>query len=254
MLLRSITKHVQEQNWYAIGIDFFIVVVGVFIGMQVANWNDVQTFKEKETYLLMELKREIESAIIDTNKKISSIEQVVAAINRSVAFFEKGESCGNECWQVLVDFLTASQWQELDVDRTTYSEMRSLGLPRSRKIIDSIEAYLSQNELSANTAVDKPVYRSHVRGLLPLKVHDVYWLTCYAAVDGNETYILDCPKGVSDVVAQRSVQAIAQAPNILEQLTFWYSDLSPMPDALVVQNEAALKAIAEIDLELKARE
>ena len=37
MLLRSITKHVQDQNWFAIGIDFFIVVVGVFIGMQVAE-------------------------------------------------------------------------------------------------------------------------------------------------------------------------------------------------------------------------
>jgi len=44
MLLRSITKHVKDQNWFAVGLDFFIVVVGVFIGMQVANWNDVQSF------------------------------------------------------------------------------------------------------------------------------------------------------------------------------------------------------------------
>jgi hypothetical protein len=37
MILRSVTKHVQEQNWFAVFIDFFIVVVGVFIGIQVAN-------------------------------------------------------------------------------------------------------------------------------------------------------------------------------------------------------------------------
>ena len=39
MLLRRITKHVKDQNWFAVGIDFFIVVVGVFIGIQVSNWN-----------------------------------------------------------------------------------------------------------------------------------------------------------------------------------------------------------------------
>ena len=40
MLLRRITEHVKAQNWTAVALDFFIVVIGVFIGIQVANWND----------------------------------------------------------------------------------------------------------------------------------------------------------------------------------------------------------------------
>jgi len=40
MLLRRVTKHVKDQNWFAVGIDFCIVVIGVFIGLQVANWNE----------------------------------------------------------------------------------------------------------------------------------------------------------------------------------------------------------------------
>ena len=40
MLLRRITDHVTAQNWTAITIDFVIVVVGVFIGIQVSNWNE----------------------------------------------------------------------------------------------------------------------------------------------------------------------------------------------------------------------
>lgn len=40
MILRRITGHVKDQNWFAVGVDFFIVVVGVFISIQVANWND----------------------------------------------------------------------------------------------------------------------------------------------------------------------------------------------------------------------
>jgi hypothetical protein len=47
MLLRRITKHVKDQNWFAVGIDFIIVVVGVFIGIQVANWNTAQADKRE---------------------------------------------------------------------------------------------------------------------------------------------------------------------------------------------------------------
>lgn len=42
MLLRRVAGHVKEQNWTAVGIDFAIVVVGVFIGLQVSNWNDAR--------------------------------------------------------------------------------------------------------------------------------------------------------------------------------------------------------------------
>ena len=39
MILRSITRHVRDQNWFAVGLVFLIVIVGVFIGIQVSNWN-----------------------------------------------------------------------------------------------------------------------------------------------------------------------------------------------------------------------
>ena len=49
MLLRRITQHVKEQNWFAVGIDFVIVVIGVFIGLQVANWNDARITAQSDT-------------------------------------------------------------------------------------------------------------------------------------------------------------------------------------------------------------
>lgn len=32
MILRRITEHVKTENWFAVGIDFVIVVIGVFVG------------------------------------------------------------------------------------------------------------------------------------------------------------------------------------------------------------------------------
>lgn len=42
MILRRVTEHVKAQNWFAVGIDFVIAVVGVFIGTPVANWHGVR--------------------------------------------------------------------------------------------------------------------------------------------------------------------------------------------------------------------
>ena len=52
MLLRRITEHVKAQNWTAVALDFVIVVVGVFIGIQVSNWNDARADLADERLLL----------------------------------------------------------------------------------------------------------------------------------------------------------------------------------------------------------
>ncbi|MCK5746761.1 MAG: hypothetical protein KAH44_11125 [Oricola sp.] len=39
MILRRVIEHVKDQNWTAVALDFVIVVVGVFIGVQLGNWN-----------------------------------------------------------------------------------------------------------------------------------------------------------------------------------------------------------------------
>lgn len=38
MLFRRIKAHIEKENWFAVFVDFAIVVVGVFIGLQVQQW------------------------------------------------------------------------------------------------------------------------------------------------------------------------------------------------------------------------
>ena len=64
MLFRRVSQHVKDQNWFAVWIDFMIVVFGVFIGLQVANWNAKQQDKSRETVLLAQLGDEF-GAIIE---------------------------------------------------------------------------------------------------------------------------------------------------------------------------------------------
>ena len=63
MLLRRLTQHVKNQNWFAVWLDFAIVVVGVFVGLQVSNWNDAARVQSLEESYLVRLAEELTSNI-----------------------------------------------------------------------------------------------------------------------------------------------------------------------------------------------
>ncbi len=252
MILRRVIAHFRKQEWTAIALDFLIVVVGVFVGLQVNNWNAARAFKTKETELLVELRRELETSIRITNQKRDAITQVVSAGKRSLDFIASGASCGNECWPVLVDFFHASQWQPIDVNRSTYDEMRRQGLPRSRDVVDAVERYLAQS-LNLTSTHEMPAYRSAVRQMIPLDVQAYYWKNCFDLDNGAETYVLDCPKGVADDVAAQAVEKIGRHPLIEPYLTEWAGLNTSNPADLGERNEAAELAIAAINAEMEKR-
>ncbi len=65
MILRRITEHVKAQNWFAVGLDFFIVVVGVFIGIQVSNWNNARADRVLEREYLERLYADMNGSLED---------------------------------------------------------------------------------------------------------------------------------------------------------------------------------------------
>jgi len=42
VILRRLSQSLKEQNWTAILIEFVLLVVGVFLGIQASNWNEAR--------------------------------------------------------------------------------------------------------------------------------------------------------------------------------------------------------------------
>lgn len=149
MLLRRISKHVKDQNWFAVFIDFCIVVVGVFIGLQVANWNDAQAERVEERKIVLQLIAEAgETDVrIDANKAHDT-ERLSAAIRAHTAL--KADSLNEDDkaqlhqdlmalgpWQG-VDFVTASLNRLIDADRLSLisDPELQLSIPRHRENVN----------------------------------------------------------------------------------------------------------------------
>ena len=67
-------QHVKTQNWIAIGIDFLIVVLGVFIGIQVSNWNDKRFSDVRRDAAIVRLHYEAERIVVYFRDRVSASE------------------------------------------------------------------------------------------------------------------------------------------------------------------------------------
>jgi len=47
MILRRLSQSLKTQNWTAIWIEFILLVSGVFLGIQVSNWNSERLANQK---------------------------------------------------------------------------------------------------------------------------------------------------------------------------------------------------------------
>ncbi len=78
MILRSLTKHVREQNWGAVFLDFLIVVVGVFIGIQVSNWNEARAEKQTERLILGRLESDFGEIVAVETHYLAVVEDALS--------------------------------------------------------------------------------------------------------------------------------------------------------------------------------
>jgi len=70
MILRRLIAHFKKQEWTAVGLDFLIVVMGVFIGIQLGNWNEARVERAAEGRFLVRLQAETRANIADLENTV----------------------------------------------------------------------------------------------------------------------------------------------------------------------------------------
>ncbi len=81
MLLRSISKHVKDQNWFAVALDFVIVVTGILIAFQITNWNEGRADRQLEKRYKAELVNDLKKDSFDLKNVYDSEQGRVTASN-----------------------------------------------------------------------------------------------------------------------------------------------------------------------------
>lgn len=91
MLLRRVIEHTKAQNWTAIAIDFVIVVVGVFIGVQVSNWNDAVVEQKAASLVLQRIYADFEDILDRANYALQSHQRNLDGLQLIIETLDRGK-------------------------------------------------------------------------------------------------------------------------------------------------------------------
>ena len=128
MLLRRITEHVRAQNWFAVGIDFAIVVIGVYIGIQVSNWNDEVRVRSLEASYLSRVGDELMSNIEMFEAEVAAARESRAVLSNFIAVMESQPSADEKLVNHAREYLSAGVFfAKFRPSQATFDELKSTG-------------------------------------------------------------------------------------------------------------------------------
>lgn len=255
MVIRRIREHVATHNWFAVAIDFLIVVAGIVIGTQVNNWNQARNERaqgeEYRARLVADL-RSNEIELLDRRAYFVTVrkhaESALAAIERPGG--ENGAA-------FVVDAYQASQIVPRTPKRFTYDELVSagrFGQVGDARLRDQIAHYYVRLDTVGATFLFVPPYREHIRSLMPNAAQQAVRAQCAETTryieDGQPLANLpeNCTIKLDPAIVANAVATVKASPEIPAELTRLIADLDIkiwLLDALLVHARQLRENIKE---------
>jgi hypothetical protein len=227
MISRRIIEHVRAQDWFAVLIDLVIVVVGVFFGIQVANWNQDRVDRARARGYVERIGSDLRTDIAGYRDRAAFWSKVSAYGETGLRYAETGEAGALSQWDLLLAYFQSSQVAEFLSTDATYEELKSAGELRLIAHLGLREHLAGYYTNAGNPALtERPAYRMHVRGVIPLDLQSWIWEHCYASNRHGEQELLDCESPADEARVAAVVDEIRRDPALMAELRYWMSTMN----------------------------
>lgn len=251
MLLRRISQHVQSQNWFAVFIDFVIVVTGILIAFQITNWNEARHDKvlsaEYHERLVVDLNKRIE--FLTTSKDYYEI-TFKHANAAALAYINHPDDLDA---QFLIDLYQASQRLNDTSSKGIYDELLSTGrinLIGDQTMRDKLSSYYSDYDSWISGVVAYGNYRPKVRMEIDVRIQQQIRDNCgdYFVASDLTVYITKlrptCSVDIADEIIAKDVTKLLANQEIEKLLRFQIDmiDIRLQNLTIIIQMTEQLKA------------
>jgi hypothetical protein len=233
MILRRITDAFHKQDWFTVFIETLIVVFGVFIGLQVNNWNEARRDRiEAETSrerLIADLRADLDAFAI----RRQWYEEVLEAALRVDDALRSGPAeTVDEAWRFVRDsWIAGGEWP-FAPSAQIYKELQNAG------DLDLIASGSMQRRL-------RDYYEDSAREIeISLTFKSAYADLVHQLIEGRVGMLM------ADCLSADSLEP--SSPGTTP--TTFYNDCQPPEDfALVMRSAASLRESAALRSQLNAR-
>ena len=228
MILRRVIDHVKRQHWTAVFLDFVIVVLGVFIGIQVSNWNAAREDHALGIDYILRLSADLERDRIATRQLIDYYSAVLDSVLEANRLLSDSNP---DARQLVVAAYRATEYATTPPNRATWDQIVSsghLGLLPGNATDGGLSEYYTFGESNTITAlrVESSLYRQTLRSIMPLEIQ-------LAIRDGcsdvrNESGIItgftkECRVDVAPSILKAAAEKLQSNPTIRDDLRYQYS-------------------------------
>ena len=232
MVVRRFRDHVAEHNWFAVAVDFLIVVGGVFVGIQASNWNQARLNRAEG--------REYRAMLIDdlqTNEHNLALRKryygwVRSEGLRTLAALDDPESkLGG---QFLVDAYQASQILPWSLERNTYDQIIAagqIGLLGDANLRDRVSNYYVGSDVTGDNLASIMPYHDIIRRALPYAAQYEIRTDCGEKIGENSrgepemTLPVGCTIKLDPALMRKAVDQVHNTPGLALDLNRQLVDL-----------------------------
>jgi hypothetical protein len=244
-----LVERVRTHDWFAVGVEFIIVVVGVFLGMQVTNWNADRLARRSAESYVERIREDLARNERTLLGRIAYYKQVKThALAALAALGQPQETLGET---FLVDAFQASQILSTGIDKSTYIELISAGAMNSIPSIAvrrHIASYYQNADAIEAILAYIPPYRETMRRYMPYAVQEAAFARCddITAIDaaGQPTPALpeNCKLELTPAATRAAVAALL-TPDISLDLTRRLADI----DTKITNFQRLIERARELD-------
>lgn len=197
MILRRLTSSLKEQHWTTIVIELLIVIIGVFIGTQVSNWNEGRIEKQQTVRMLQQLDPELKSQMdsFASVKRYYGIAQRYADV--ALAGWRGDPRVSDE--QFVISAYQASQVDGIGVNAQNLTLI--FGGDKLRNIDDAVlrrhvADVLTTDYSDVQLATMQTAYRTDVRLVIPNDIQQQIRASCGDRLvrDAADQYVYVLPE------------------------------------------------------------
>jgi hypothetical protein len=229
MILRRITSAFRKQDWFTVAVETLIVVLGVFLGIQLGNWNEDRQKHAAAVQYEQRLLEDLQEDVFNYAFLRDYYRGVLKGAEQAYdGLTGKADLTDTE---LLVATFRASQYNWAERHRATFDELVASG---DLELIDDpafrarISGYYTMDILaSASQASLNSEYRRAFRMLMPPDLQQALSEQCGDREDGPGAYTIDYPCTfewpASEIAAQAA--ALRTDPDILPLLRLRITNL-----------------------------
>lgn len=234
MILRRVIEHVKHQQWTAIFIDLVIVVLGVFIGIQVSNWNTERETRQKAEVFSTRLRADLREEAWAYEYLIEYNREVLANAGRALSALSGERALSDE--QFVISAYRASQYLYHLRRRDTFDELTSTGtisLISDGKLRQTASMVFATPMIEATRDGGRySQYRELFRKSLPASVQHALLERCgdrfvppldYAKISKSLDY--PCTLGLPEAEVRAAADALRSQELLVPTLQLRFADL-----------------------------